>query len=70
MAGAAAAFTVRVSGSVAVLPEAFVADRVTLYVPWDPAAGVPEMVPVPLPLSVKLSPVGSVVAVPVSVVAV
>src|SRR5262249_36195092 len=59
MAGAVAAFTVMVSARVAVLPEELVADRLTGYVPAVPLAGVPEIVPVPSPLSLNASPDGS-----------
>jgi hypothetical protein len=40
-------------------PAVFVAVKVMAYVPPVPAAGVPANVPVPLPLSVKVTPVGS-----------
>jgi hypothetical protein len=60
MVGAAAAFTVMVSASVAVLPEELVAEMVTLKVPAVPLAGVPPMVAVPFLLSVNVSPLGRV----------
>src|SRR5712691_10625288 len=40
-------------------PAAFVAVKVMAYVPPVPAFGVPESVPVPLPLSTKVTPPGS-----------
>ena len=52
--GAVAGLTVIARGSVAVLPEVLVAYTSTLYVPCEPGAGLPDMAPVPLPLSVKL----------------
>src|SRR5271170_387038 len=58
MAGAAPVFTVIVSESVAVLPEALLAETDTVSLPA--AAGSPEMVAVPYPLSTRLSPDGSV----------
>ena len=58
--GAAPWFTVIVSESVAVLPEAFMAEIDTVAVPV--AAGVPEMVAVPSLLGVNDSPSGSVPA--------
>ena len=57
MAGAADTFTVMVSDNVLVLPEALLAEIVTGKLPV--AVGVPAMVAVPLPLSVKASPAGS-----------
>jgi hypothetical protein len=43
-----------------VVPAEFLAVRVRAYVPPLAAVGVPEMVAVPLPRLVKLSPEGSV----------
>src|SRR5687768_7128110 len=53
-----ASFTVRVKFCVGDEPAVFVAVKVIAYVPPVPAAGVPLRVPVPLPLSTKLTPVG------------
>ena len=46
------------------VPREFFAEMVMAYTPPVPALGVPEMAPVPLLLSVKLSPAGRL---PVSV---
>ena len=51
--------TVRVKVWVAAEPKPFVAVIVNGYVPPVPAAGVPESVAVPSPLSVNVTPVGS-----------
>lgn len=40
------------------VPREFFAEIVMVYTPPVPALGVPEMAPVPLLLSVKLSPAG------------
>ena len=57
--------TVRVNVSEE-LPARFVAVSVITYVPPVPAAGVPESVPVPPPLSTNVTPLGSA---PVDVIA-
>ena len=54
--GAATESTVMVRASVDVLPDALVAEIGTWYVPT--VVGVPAMVPVPFPLSVKVIPGG------------
>ena len=41
------------------VPTKFAAAMVSVYVPWLPAAGVPDRVAVPLPLSLKVTPGGS-----------
>ena len=56
---AGAWLTVKAKGWVAGWPIPFVAVIVRLYRPVVPAAGVPAMVAVPFPLSVKLSPEGN-----------
>src|SRR6266446_4742930 len=56
---AGAWFTTSVKLWVGELPAVLVAVNVVAYVPPVPAAGVPLSVPVPLPLSVKLTPDGS-----------
>ena len=56
---AGAWFTTRVKVCVAV-PRSFLAVMVTMYVPPSVALGFPEMVPVPLALSVKVTADGSV----------
>src|SRR5688500_13834918 len=53
-----ASLTVRVKFCVGDEPAVFVAVKVIAYVPPVPATGVPLSVPVPLPLSTKLTPVG------------
>ncbi len=52
-------FTVSVKVCVTGVAVPFVAVNVSGYVPAVPAAGVPASVPVPSPLSVKVTPVGS-----------
>ena len=52
-----AAFTVRTKLCVAV-PAVLAASMVSVYVPWLPAAGVPDRVAVPSPLSMKVMPEG------------
>jgi hypothetical protein len=54
-----AVFTVSVKGWLAGVPTPLVAVKVMEYVPLVPAAGVPLSFPVPLPLSVKVTPFGS-----------
>src|SRR5215472_4438532 len=53
-----AVFTVSVKAWAAGVPTPLVAVKVMLYVPRLPAAGVPLSVPVPFPLSVKVTPLG------------
>jgi hypothetical protein len=55
-----AVFTVSVKGWLAGVPTPLVAVKVMEYVPLVPAAGVPLSVPVPFPLSAKVTPFGSV----------
>jgi hypothetical protein len=55
-----AVVTVRVKDWVALLPIPLAAVMVIGYVPLVPAAAVPARVAVPLPLSVKVTPDGSV----------
>jgi hypothetical protein len=62
--GGAGATMEMVSASVAVLPELLVAVMVTGYVAPVAAVVGPEMVAVPLPLSLKVVPGGRGVAVP------
>jgi len=59
-----AVFTVKVKLWLAGVPTPLLAVKVMGYVPTVPAAGVPLSVPVPFPLSLKVTPLGSV---PVSV---
>jgi len=59
-----AVFTVRVKLWLAAVPTPLMAVNVMGYVPTVPAAGVPLSVPVPFPLSLKVTPFGSA---PVSV---
>jgi len=54
-----AVFTVSVKGWLDGVPTPLVAVKVMGYVPLVPAAGVPLSFPVPLPLSVKVTPLGS-----------
>src|SRR5438132_3352738 len=56
---AGASLTVNVKFCTGELPTVFVAVNVIAYVLPVPAAGVPESVPVPFPLSPKLTPLGS-----------
>src|SRR6266850_42883 len=55
-----AVFTVSVKLCVALLPTPLLAVNVMEYVPAVPDAGVPLSFPVPFPLSVKVTPPGSV----------
>src|SRR5437879_1209932 len=55
-----AVFTVSVKFCVAAVPTPLLAVNMIGYVPLVPAAGVPLSVPVPLPLSAKVTPPGSV----------
>jgi predicted membrane-bound spermidine synthase len=59
-AGADGGLTVSLSDWVATGDTPFDAVNVSVYDPADPAAGVPDSVPVPLPLSEKLRPDGKV----------
>ncbi len=52
-------FTVSVKVCAGVEPTTLVAVKVIAYVPPVPALGVPESVPVPLPLLTKVTPAGS-----------
>jgi len=54
-----ALFTVRVKLWLAGVPTPLMAVNVTGYVPTVPAAGVPLSIPVPFPLSLKVTPLGS-----------
>ena len=54
-----AVFTVSVKVCVALLPTPLLAVIVMVYVPFVPDAGVPLSLPVPLPLSTKVTPLGS-----------
>ena len=60
MVTAGAWLTVTVSVCVPFGLTPLAAVRFSVYVPPEPAAGVPASVAVPLPLSVKVSPAGTV----------
>ena len=60
MVGALAFVTVMVTASVAVLPEALVAEKETEYVPAVPLAAAPEIVAVPFEALLNTRPLGSV----------